>query len=168
MTINFKTTYTMGLFSFIKNAGAKVFGLKTDAEKAAEAELKAEDAAARRLEETIRDLELQVENLNVHIDDDGATVSGAAYDQATKEKVILVIGNTEGIATVDDQMTVENPEPEAKFHTVVSGDTLGKIAKNYYGNAMKYPVIFEANKPMLKDPDLIYPGQVLRIPHLDV
>jgi len=158
----------MGLFSFIKNAGAKVFGLKTDAEKAAEAELKAEDAAARRLEETIRDLELQVENLNVHIDDDGATVSGAAYDQATKEKVILVIGNTEGIATVDDQMTVENPEPEAKFHTVVSGDTLGKIAKNYYGNAMKYPVIFEANKPMLKDPDLIYPGQVLRIPHLDV
>jgi len=158
----------MGLFSFIKNAGAKVFGLKTDAEKVAEAELKAEDAVARRLEETIRDLELHVENLNVHIDDDGATVSGAAYDQATKEKVILVIGNTEGIATVDDQMTVENPEPEAKFHTVVSGDTLGKIAKNYYGNAMKYPVIFEANKPMLKDPDLIYPGQVLRIPHLDV
>lgn len=160
----------MGLFSFIKDAGAKIFGGKTSAEKAAEAaaeELRAEEAAASKLEETIRDLELQVEELNVHIDDDKATITGAAYDQATKEKVVLVVGNTEGIATVDDQMTVEHVEPEAQFHTVVSGDTLGKIAKKYYGNAMKYPVIFEANKPMLKDPDLIYPGQVLRIPHLD-
>lgn len=160
----------MGLFSFIKNAGAKIFGGKTDAEKAAEAaaeELRVAEAAARKLEETISDLQLQVEGLNVHINDDLATVQGAAYDQATKEKVVLVVGNTEGIATVDDQMTVENPEPEAQFHTVASGDTLGKIAKKFYGNAMKYPVIFEANKPMLKDPDLIYPGQVLRIPHLD-
>jgi len=160
----------MGLFSFIKNAGAKIFGGKTDAEKAAEAEaaeLKAEELAASRLEETINDLQLQVEDLNVHIDDDKATVTGMAYDQATKEKVVLVVGNSEGIAMVDDQMTVEHVEPEAQFHTVVSGDTLGKIAKKYYGNAMKYPVIFEANKPMLKNPDLIYPGQVLRIPHLE-
>ncbi|GAA0736098.1 MULTISPECIES: peptidoglycan-binding protein LysM [Flavobacteriaceae] len=165
----------MGLFSFIKNAGAKVFGIgKTDAEEAAEAaeaaaeaKLKAETAAAGKLEETISDLQLKVENLKVHINDDLATISGMAYDQATKEKVVLVVGNTEGIATVDDQMTVEHVEPEAQFHTVVSGDTLGKIAKKFYGNAMKYPVIFEANKPMLKDPDLIYPGQVLRIPHLD-
>ena len=161
----------MGLFSFIKNAGAKVFGIgKTDAEEAAEAaaaELKLEEAAAKKLEETITDLQLQVENLNITIDDDAATISGKAYDQATKEKVILVVGNSNGIATVDDQMTVEHVEPEAQFHTVVSGDTLGKIAKAFYGNAMKYPVIFEANKPMLTDPDKIYPGQVLRIPALD-
>lgn len=161
----------MGLFSFIKNAGAKVFGIgKTDAKEAAEAaakELKLEEAAARKLEETISDLNLKVENLNIVIDDDKATVTGAAYNQATKEKVVLVIGNSNGIATVDDQMTVENVEPEAQFHTVVSGDTLGKIAKKFYGNAMKYPVIFEANKPMLKDPDKIYPGQVLRIPAID-
>ena len=161
----------MGVFTFIKNAGAKIFGIgKTDAEVAAEAtaaELKAEAAAAAKLEETIRDLQLVVENLNVHIDDDKATITGAAYDQATKEKVVLVVGNSNGIATVDDQMTVEHEEPEAQFHTVVSGDTLGKIAKTYYGNAMKYPVIFEANKPMLKNPDLIYPGQVLRIPAID-
>ena len=45
-----------------------------------------------------------------------------------------------------------------------TGDTLSKIAKEMYGDANKYPVIFEANKPMLKDPDKIYPGQVLRIP----
>lgn len=161
----------MGLFSFIKNAGAKVFGMgKTDSEEAKEAtakELKLEEAAARKLEETITDLQLQVESLHIFIDDDQATITGAAYNQATKEKVVLVVGNSNGIATVDDQMTVENPEPEAQFHTVESGDTLGKIAKKFYGNAMKYPVIFEANKPMLKDPDKIYPGQVLRIPTLD-
>ncbi|MEP1487800.1 MAG: peptidoglycan-binding protein LysM [Algibacter sp.] len=161
----------MGLFSFIKNAGAKVFGIgKTDAEEAAEAlETKriAEAKAAANMTQTVIDLQLEVENLNIEIDGDTATVTGAAFDQATKEKIILVIGNSNGIATVDDQMTVENVEPEAQFHTVVSGDTLGKIAKNYYGNAMKYPVIFEANKPMLTDPDKIYPGQVLRIPALD-
>ena len=161
----------MGLFSFIKNAGAKVFGIgKTDAEEAAEAaeaKLKAEAAAATSLQETVGDLQLQVENLNIHIAGDAATITGMAYDQATKEKVVLVVGNSNGIATVDDQMTVEHVEPEAQFHTVVSGDTLGKIAKNYYGNAMKYPEIFEANKPMLTHPDKIYPGQVLRIPALD-
>ena len=160
----------MGLFSFIKDAGAKIFGGKTAAEKAAEAaaeERKIAEEAEKKLEETISDLQLQVEDLNIHISGDMATITGAAYDQSTKEKVVLVVGNSVGIATVDDQMTVENVEPEAQFHTVVSGDTLGKIAKKFYGNAMKYPVIFEANKPMLKDPDLIYPGQVLRIPHLD-
>ncbi|MBC2844092.1 peptidoglycan-binding protein LysM [Winogradskyella flava] len=165
----------MGLFSFIKNAGAAVFGIgKTNEEDDAEAraateakELRLEEAAARNLEETIADLELKVEDFSVFIDDDMARVSGQAYDQATKEKIVLIVGNTAGIATVDDQLTVEHVEPEAQFYTVVSGDTLGKIAKHYYGNAMKYPEIFEANKPMLTDPDKIYPGQVLRIPNLD-
>jgi len=160
----------MGIFSFIKNAGAKVFGIgKTEAEETAEAlaaKRKSEATAASKMKETVEDLQLQVENLNIKIEDDAAAISGLAYDQATKEKVVLVVGNSNGIATVDDQMTVEHVEPEAEFHTVVSGDTLGKIAKNFYGNAMKYPEIFEANKPMLKTPDLIYPGQVLRIPHL--
>ena len=161
----------MGLFSFIKNAGAKVFGIgKTDAEEAVEAieaKRNAEIAAATNMTETVADLQLEVKNLNIVINGDTATITGEAYDQATKEKVVLVVGNSKGIATVDDQMTVENVEPEAQFHTVASGDTLGKIAKTYYGNAMKYPVIFEANKPMLIDPDKIYPGQVLRIPALD-
>jgi nucleoid-associated protein YgaU len=77
-----------------------------------------------------------------------------------------VIGNTQGVARVDDQMTVETPEPEATFYTVERGDTLSAIAKEHYGDATKYPVIFEANRPMLEDPDRIYPGQVLRIPPL--
>jgi len=160
----------MSLFSFIKNAGTAIFGVKSGAKEATEVaadELRREAAAAAKLEETITDLQLQVDNLNVHIDDDRATVSGAAYDQSTREKVVLVVGNTEGIASVDDQMSVQHTEPEAQFHTVVGGDSLSKIAKQYYGDAMKYPVIFEANKPMLTDPDKIYPGQVLRIPHVE-
>ena len=165
----------MGLFSFIKNAGAKVLGIgKTDAEEAAEAKAEKKAAieesnkkAAASMEETVKDLGLKAENLKVSISGDTATVTGKAYDQSTKEKIVLVVGNTNGIAQVDDRMEVEHTEPEAQFHTVESGDTLGKIAKTYYGNAMKYPVIFEANKPMLKDPDKIYPGQVLRIPQVD-
>lgn len=154
----------MGLFSFIKNAGAKVFGIgKTTVEE--EAEAAAEKAS--KLTNAVEALGLKVEGLSIKVDDDLATVHGEAEDQATREKVVLVVGNTEGIASVDDQMTTAVQEPEAQFHTVVSGDSLSKIAKKYYGNAMKYPAIFEANKPMLTDPDKIYPGQVLRIPALD-
>lgn len=165
----------MGLFSFIKNAGAKVFGIgKTDKEEAAEAaaERKAEIAAsnakaAASMAETVNDLGLEIDGLNISIDGDIATITGKALNQATREKIILVVGNTAGISGVDDQMDVENKEPEARFYTVEKGDYLSKISKKMYGDAMKYNVIFEANKPMLTDPDKIYPGQVLRIPHLD-
>ncbi len=153
----------MGLFSFIKNAGARVFGIgKTTEEEAAE--------AATNLKNAVETLGFEVADLNIEVDDDVATVWGEAANQATREKIVLVVGNTEGIASVDDRMTVAVTEVEeavAQFHTVASGDTLGKIAKTYYGNAMKYPVIFEANKPMLSHPDKIYPGQVLRIPAID-
>ena len=150
----------MGLFSFIKNAGAKIFGIgKTTEEEALD--------KANKLVNSVESLGFEVRDLNVEVHDDVATVWGEADSQETREKVILVLGNTEGIASVDDRMTVAVEEPQAQFHTVVSGDSLSKIAKEYYGDAMKYPVIFEANKPMLKSPDLIYPGQVLRIPALD-
>ncbi len=52
------------------------------------------------------------------------------------------------------------------YHTVESGDTLGKIAKHYYGNAMKYPTIFDANRNILDNPNVIHPGQELSIPNL--
>lgn len=154
----------MGIFSFIKNAGAKVFGIgKTTEEEAAE--------KAAKLVNAVNTLELSVENLAISVDDDKATITGEAADLATKEKVVLVVGNTDGIASVEDNMTVAEVEvieeaAMAQFHTVVSGDSLSKIAKEFYGDAMKYPVIFEANKPMLTHPDKIYPGQVLRIPPL--
>ena len=154
----------MGLFSFIKNAGAKVFGIgKTTEEEDAEVGA----AKSAKLVNAVDALGFGVTDLDITVDGDLATIYGEAENQATREKVVLVVGNTEGIASVDDRMTTAIVEPEAQFHTVVSGDTLGKIAKKYYKNAMKYPVIFEANKPMLSDPDKIYPGQVLRIPSLD-
>ena len=142
----------MGLFDFVKSAGEKLFG---------SAEPKTNPAA---LVEAVNKWGLKVEGLDIGIEDDVAIVSGTVESQAEREKVVLVVGNTEGIAKVDDRLKVKAPEPEAKFYTVVKGDTLSKIAKEYCGDAMKYPVIFDANKPMLKDPDLIYPGQVLRIP----
>lgn len=164
----------MGIFSFIKDAGKKIFGL--DKERAREAgktdklerdERTENEKAARKLEQTIHDLNLKVENLKIHIENDMALVSGKALDQSTREKIVLVVGNSEGIAQVDDRMDVENTEPEAVFHTVERGDTLSKISKEHYGDPNQYPLIFEANKPMLQDPDKIYPGQVLRIPPLD-
>lgn len=171
----------MGLFNFIKSSGAKIFGAsKKTKENSAKVsgdknnvsvdnrdEEREENArAARKLEETIHDLKLKAKNLNISIEDDQATVTGLAEDQSTKEKIILVVGNVEGIATVDDKLEVEKKEPESVFHTVERGDTLSKIAKEHYGSANKYQEIFEANKPMLTHPDKIYPGQVLRIPEM--
>lgn len=156
----------MGLFDFVKDAGAKIFGGKTTAEKKEEARAEKEQA----IKTFVADFELDIEDFSVSFDgedDEIAILEGVAKSQEAKEKLILSVGNIEGIAKVDDRMTVEEPEPEAQFYTVVSGDSLSKIAKKYYGNAMKYPTIFEANKPMLKDPNLIYPGQVLRIPPIE-
>ncbi|MFK8059470.1 MAG: peptidoglycan-binding protein LysM [Polaribacter sp.] len=154
----------MGLFSFIKNAGAAVFGIgKTTEQENAE--------KSNQLRDFISSLELEIKDLGIEVDDDAVKLWGEATDLATKEKVVLAVGNSNGVATVDDNLTVaevEEVEEEAmaQFHTVSRGDTLGKIAKNYYNNAMKYPVIFLFNKPMLSHPDKIYPGQVLRIPPL--
>ena len=111
---------------------------------------------------------MSVKDLSIEIDDDKAIVSGEASDLATKEKVVLVVGNTNGIASVEYNITVAEVEEieeaaMAQFHTVMFGDSLSKIAKEFYGTAMKYSVIFEANKPMLSYPDKIYLGQVFRM-----
>ncbi|MDX1478646.1 MAG: peptidoglycan-binding protein LysM [Saprospiraceae bacterium] len=158
----------MGLFSFLKKAGTNLFG-KSEEEKRKEAERVARELNAERirlLTGVIDDLGLRIDNLSLELHDDTVIVYGQAESQAEKEKAVLALGNVEGIAAVDDRISVVAPAPEAKFYEVKSGDTLSKIAKEYYGDAMKYPVIFEANKPMLKHPDQIYPGQVLRIPPL--
>jgi nucleoid-associated protein YgaU len=167
----------MGLFDFVKDAGERLFG----GDDSDEQEVKAtNEPRQRELREVLRDkkqgesmtrmvnaMELGVEDLHVKFRDGMATVAGTAPSQEVREKVILLLGNTQGVARVEDDIKVEKPEPEARMHTVVSGDSLSKIAKQYYGDAMKYPAIFEANQPMLKDPNKIYPGQVLRIPPLD-
>lgn len=163
----------MGLFSFLKNAGPKIFGSnKGETPKTAPATSETDrlDAAnklrATALTGLVQSLNINIQNLEIVVSDDVATVYGEAGSQGDREKAILAIGNVDGIATVDDRLSVTapDPEPEAQFYEVKKGDTLSKIAKEFYGSANKYPVIFEANKPMLKDPNLIYPGQVLRIP----
>ena len=161
----------MGLFDFVKNAGAKLFG--KDTESSAEAEgnsgMSREDIDSAKADELIKAVQsynIKIDSLYVAVEDDLATIAGTAASNAEREKAVLIVGNVTGIARVDDQLKVEKDEPKGKFHTVVSGDSLSKIAKAHYGDPMKYPVIFEANKPMLSHPDKIYPGQSLRIPQL--
>jgi nucleoid-associated protein YgaU len=156
----------MGIISFLKSAGQKLIPGKEDAPKSSglsEQEV-ADLTFGNRLARFAIELGVPVEGLRVRFKDGTATVEGKAESQAHRENVIIAIGNTEGVANVDDRMTVVNPAPEATFYTVKSGDTLSKIAKEHYGSASKYQAIFEANRPMLSDPDKIYPGQVLRIP----
>lgn len=152
----------MGLLSFIKEAGEKLFG--SGEAKAGTAD--ANTAAAKAIKDYIGAMKLSADNLEVAFDGSTGTVtvSGQANDQETREKIVLCCGNVAQVDKVVDNMSVKNPLPEAKFYTVVRGDTLSKIAKEYYGNANAYMTIFEANKPMLTHPDKIYPGQVLRIP----
>lgn len=164
----------MGLISFIKEAGEKLFGGKEAkaAEAAAASQPSAENVAALSkaagdaIATYIHTLGLKVNGLKVAFDAPSATVTveGTVDDQATKEKVVLACGNVDKVAAVNDLLVVTTPAPESKWHTVVAGDNLSKIAKAFYGDANKYPLIFEANKPMLKHPDKIYPGQLLRIP----
>ncbi len=165
----------MGIFDFVKEAGKKL-GFGDDepaapaapapsAPSAADMQAAADRRRAMGMVKMIGELGLGVEDLSIRVDDDTVIVSGTAATQEDREKIVLAVGNVAGIARVDDQM--ETAAPKATFYTVQSGDSLSKIAKEHYGDAMKYPVIFEANKPMLEHPDKIYPGQVLRIPALE-
>ena len=158
----------MGLLDFVKDAGAKLTGRETSEEQAeaAEAEALEELRKGNSLVRHVFALGLEIEEPKIAYDDGIATIRGTCPSQQEKEKVVLAVGNVAGVSQVDDRIEVVTPEPEATFYTVVSGDTLSKIAKEHYGDAMKYPTIFEANKPMLTDPNKIYVGQVLRIPPL--
>jgi len=171
----------MGLFDFVGNAGKKLFGGGRIDENA--------------VQEHLLTLGLKVKALSVIAFQDEKKVAlvGKVGSIEDKEKLIVAAGNIDGVEQVDDRMRVEapaaddrvtatpppadNPEnapeppeeetPNSQFYTVESGDTLGAIAKRFYGSAGKYMIIFEANRPMLEDPNRIYPGQVLRIPQED-
>lgn len=156
----------MGILDFVRSAGEKLAGSEKKAEAAGD-EAFQERRKGNELMQHVISLGFQIDGFRVDYDDGVATVTGRVADQSTKERVVLAVGNTQGVARVDDRLDVVAPAPEAVMYTVQSGDTLSKIAKAHYGDARKYPVIFEANKPLLKDPDKIYPGQVLRIPPLE-
>lgn len=142
----------MNLFKFARDAGDAIS--------------KTFSNAAEGVSDRITGHKTQVKDLKVEQSGEKMVLRGKAATQAEAEKAILAAGNTPGVAEVESHIEVEDKTPAATFYTVKSGDTLSKIAKEHYGDAGKYPVIFEANKPMLSNPDKIYPGQSLRIPPL--
>ena len=140
----------MGFFDFVKNAGKSLFG--------------SDDAnAAEAIAKEVGDPSL-ADKIKVEVDGENVKISGELPDQETKEKVIIAAGNVEGVSKVEEDIKTTEEAPESKYHTVVKGDTLWAISETYYGDGAKFKRIFEANTPMLSDPDKIYPGQVLRIP----
>jgi nucleoid-associated protein YgaU len=141
----------MGLWSFVKGAGKKVFGGDD-----------APEVSGAALQDELKELGLDAEGLDITVEGDKVKVTGKAASQEMREKVILAVGNVEGVAEVEDDVTGGEGEPT--FHTVEKGDTLWAISEKTLGNGAHYEKIFEANKPMLTHPDKIYPGQVLRIP----
>lgn len=136
----------MGLWSFVKDAGKSLWGEPAEASEAV-------------LTQEVKDLGLNADDVQIKLDGDKVSVTGGENLSAEeKEKLILAVGNVEGVAEVEADL--DSPV----FHTVAKGDTLWAIASKHLGNGARYPEIFEANRPMLSDPDKIYPGQVLRIP----
>ncbi len=146
----------MGLFDFVKDVGRQLF--ETDAE------------AADNIKQHLEIKTTGLSNLDVQFDDGTVTICGDCATPAVREQAILIAGNVKGVTKViaDDLKAPapkpEEPEEKAEVYAIVSGDTLGAIAKRYYGKASKYMKIFEANRDIIDDPNKIYPGQKIRIP----
>jgi nucleoid-associated protein YgaU len=163
----------MGLFSFIKEAGKKIFG--SHEEELAKNPGVQPDVIAQNQKDAVRryidSVGLDIKNFDFTLDGAGKlTLTGECATKADYEKVALTAGNIAGVAEVDNNMTIAALETleqkDSTYYTVEKGDSLWKIAEHNYNDGSKYPIIFEANKPMIKDADEIYPGQVLRIPAL--
>ncbi len=149
----------MGFFDFVKDAGRQLFN--TDAE------------AADNIKQHLEIKTSGIRNIEVEFDDGVATICGDCVNQATRDNAVLMVGNIKGVEkVVADDLRVDAPKEEVKeeleekaeFYEIVSGDTLGGIAKRYYGKASAYMRIFEANRDIISDPNKIYPGQKIRIP----
>lgn len=149
----------MGLFSFIKNTGEKVFGgSETSEEK------------AQKVKDHVSKYGFDLSKVNFTAEGDKIHLSGTAKNLDEKQRLLTAAGNVDGVEGVEDNLTLaeplkfELPDISKMMYTVKSDDNLSKISKEVYGDANKYNTIFEANKPMLVDVDKIYPGQVLYIP----
>ena len=146
----------MGLFDFVKDVGNRIFD--TDAE------------AAQNIKQHLEIKTSGISNIEVEFDDGVATICGDCANQATKDNAVLMVGNIQGVEKViADDMRVpapkeEEPEEKVEFYEIVSGDTLGGIAKRFYGTASAYMKIFAANRDIITEPTKIYPGQKTSIP----
>lgn len=167
----------MAIWDFVKDAGKSVFGKAEAATPAAPASSPAADPAkpaqdpevtrkVAALKAELRALNLDKDDVHLSLRGDTVKVTSLGADRETLEKLILAVGNIEGIAKVEADLPPDAGK-EPVFHTVKKGETLSAIAKQHLGSANKYNDIFEANRPMLTHPDKIYPGQVLRIPQGD-
>lgn len=147
----------MGLLSFVKDAGEKIWDAVSGGSK---------EDRAEKLKKHIDNLNLPgAEKVNIDVADDGtATITGDVGSQEDKEKILVAVGNVTGVGQVNDSVNVTQSGAESRYYTVKSGDTLSAISKTVYGDPNQYNKIFEANRPMLSSPDKIYPGQTLRIP----
>ncbi|MFI0402476.1 MAG: peptidoglycan-binding protein LysM [Cyanobium sp.] len=139
------------LFDFAANIGKKVFK-------------RGEPDAAKKLKEHIEKNNPGITDLQVEVNDDVATISGSAADQAAYEKAVLIAGNVEGVGKVEASAVSHPAAAEAEFVLVQDGDTLWGISERAYGNGARYTEIFAANREVIEDPDLIFPGQKIRIP----
>lgn len=172
----------MGIFDFPKDAGTSILG-PGDEQKAAAAAADARGSARgqaayeRVLAELNERVDARLTRLAADHGFDTArflvafdvvqgrvTLTGTVASQSDCEKLVLLVGNHQGVAQVEDRLSSDVETPRTRFYTVVKGDTLSKIARTRHGDPLLYSAIFEANRPLLKDPDLIYPGQVLRLP----
>ena len=123
-----------------------------------------EPDAAKKLKEHIEKNNPGISDLQVEVNDDVATISGSAADQAAYEKAVLIAGNVEGVGMVEASAVAHPAAAEAEFALVQDGDTLWGISERAYGNGARYTEILAANREVIEDPDLILPGQKIRIP----
>lgn len=152
----------MGFLDFARDVGRQIFD--TD------------DEAADNIRQHLEIKMSGIRNLEVDFDDGVATIRGECASPSDRDLAALIVGNVKGVETVNiDGLTAPEPAPEeaaaptpeATYHVVEPGDTLGHIAKRYLGKSSAYMKIFEANRALLDDPNKIYPGQKLLIPAAD-
>jgi len=144
----------MGLLDFVKDIGRKLFPPHA----------KPEDAASK-IQQEIQAASLGINNLGVQYADGNCSISGDCPSAEAMEKAVLIAGNVQGVGEVDVAgLKVPPPKEKVEYYIIQKGDNLSKIAKHYYGDPNKYPRIFEANREVIKDADLIFPGQKIRIP----
>jgi nucleoid-associated protein YgaU len=141
----------MGLFDFAKSIGRKLFDNESEAQE--------------KIREHIEQDNSGVKDLEVAYNDGIVSLSGSAEDAAAMEKAVLMAGNVSGVAEVNaDALEAPEAVENVEYYVIEKGDTLSAIAKKYYGKASAYPRLYEANREVIKDPDLIFPGQKIRIP----
>lgn len=141
----------MGLFDFVKEIGNKIFNR--------------DDEAAERIKKHIEENNPGIKDVDVTYEDGVVSLSGDADSLEAMEKAVLIAGNVKGVSEVNvDNLKRPAEEVKVEYYLVEKGDTLSAIAKQYYGDFKLYPRIFEANREVIKDPDLIFVGQKIRIP----